>query len=109
MKARRPKVRKLWEQAIEQWQASAYPPGSDMPFNRPLFICVCCREVEKNHDHLQAKGKTRSLEPVCQWCEHERGDTAPTGGAFMDRRMARIVSALANTLAQEAHSKEAGY
>jgi hypothetical protein len=61
-----------------------------------LFVCaVCEREVR---DFPCRNGRDRHLPPLCRYCEGHYSDQAPNGGAFMDRRKAIQISALAEAL-----------
>jgi hypothetical protein len=69
-----------------------------------LFTCALCqRDV---HDFWTRNGRDRQLPPICSGCERYYGDRKPTDGAFMDRRLAQRLSAIANVLSGEAHSKQ---
>ena len=67
------------------------------------FICASCeREI-----CLRWNPRNRAdtiVPPVCRWCEKDLGGPAPQAGAFMDRRKAVQISALAAALSCEAHS-----
>lgn len=66
-----------------------------------LFTCVICqRDV---NDYSNRNGRDRHLEPTCRRCEAEYGERPLTSGAFMDRRIARQISALAEALHCEAN------
>lgn len=66
-----------------------------MPWQH-LFDCVICgRDVV---DFAERNGRDRQLSPICRGCESRYGERAPSSGAFMDRRLAVQVSALANAL-----------
>ena len=66
-----------------------------------LFTCAICeREV---HDYRDRNGRDRALSPVCRSCESHYGSRAPQAGAFMDRRKAVQISALAAALCGKAH------
>lgn len=69
-----------------------------------LFSCVICqREI---HDYPRRNGRDRHIEPVCRSCEYYQSDRVPKVGAFMDRRRAAQLSALANALLGEVHSRQ---
>jgi len=71
-----------------------------------LFTCVICeRDVV---DYAIRNGRDKHLAPLCRSCEHHYGDRSPTAGAFMDRRLAVQVAALANALCNKAHCIEWG-
>jgi hypothetical protein len=62
-----------------------------------LFFCsICNRDV---FDFASRNGRDRHIPPVCRSCERHYGERSPSSGAFMDRRLAVQVSALANALA----------
>lgn len=66
------------------------------------FVCVICqREV---NDRWGSRGRTRILPPFCGFCEghYSSGKKAPVSGAFMDRRNAVRIAALAEALLSEA-------
>lgn len=65
-----------------------------------LFDCaVCLRPV---HDYRDRRNRDRVLEPLCRFCEGDFSERPPQYGAFMDRRRAVQVSALANALLSRA-------
>lgn len=69
-----------------------------------LFTCIVCgRDVS---DYRHRNGRDRHIAPLCRGCESYYGDRSPQAGAFMDRRIATRVSALANALCGEAHAKQ---
>jgi hypothetical protein len=74
-----------------------------MSFGDLLFKCQICR-----HDvfDIPRNGKDRHLRPICQCCEQSYSDRKPTHGAFMDRRFACQLSALANALSNQAYQIE---
>jgi len=69
-----------------------------------LFTCAICRRDV--HDYSCRNGRDRALSPLCRYCEGYYGDTKPGDGAFMDRRVAVQISALANALRSEAGIRE---
>ena len=69
-----------------------------------LFTCIICeRDI---NDLYERDSRDRHIEPVCRYCEGWRGSRVPPAGAFMDRRLTKIVSALADALNGEAHAIE---
>lgn len=75
-----------------------------MSFDTLLFTCaVCEREVR---DWPGRNGRDRQIAPVCRYCESQWPDCVPKAGAFMDRRKAAHLSALANALSGKAHTKQ---
>lgn len=77
--------------------------------NPVSFTCIMC------HEHIDmpfgSQGASRQVPPICTHCERVSGyswngaaryRTQPTGGAFMDRRNATRVLALADELAATA-------
>lgn len=74
-----------------------------MSFGDLLFRCQICQ-----HDivDIPRNGRERHLRPLCQYCERSYCDRKPTHGAFMDRRLAAQISALANALSGEAYQIE---
>lgn len=71
---------------------------------RVLFTCAICERDVTDYDFRS--GRDRQLAPLCRYCEGHYSDRAPTVGAFMDRRKATHISALANALSGEAHAKQ---
>lgn len=69
-----------------------------------LFTCAICRRDVV--DYPDRNGRERHLAPLCRFCEGYYGDRKPMAGAFMDRRLAVQISALASALTGEAHSKQ---
>lgn len=65
-------------------------------FDTLLFECVVCRREVRDYPNRDVRD--RHLEPICRYCEGEYSETAPKAGAFMDRRIAKRISALANAL-----------
>ncbi|MGX5776954.1 hypothetical protein [Methylorubrum zatmanii] len=75
-----------------------------MSFDTLLFVCAICeREVR---DWSGRNGRDRHLAPVCRGCESRWSDGPIKAGAFMDRRKAAHLSALANALSGKAHAKQ---
>lgn len=73
-------------------------------FYKLLFVCAICeRDVR---DYPDRNGRDRQMAPVCRYCERHYGSGAPQHGAFMDRRKAVQISALANALNANAHIKK---
>ena len=70
---------------------------------RLFTCCICERDIV---DYVNRNGRDRHIEPVCNGCERYYSDRAPTHGAFMDRRMAARISALANELNGEANRRQ---
>lgn len=68
-----------------------------------LFSCAICRRDVV--DYAFRNGRDRQLAPLCRSCEGYYSDRAPQAGAFMDRRKAAQISALANALHGEAAVK----
>jgi len=69
-----------------------------------LFTCISCqRDVV---DYPNRNGRDRAIEPLCKYCEGSYGERLPQSGAFMDRRIAGQISALANVLHTRAMSIE---
>ncbi len=69
-----------------------------------LFDCVICnREIV---DYTFRNGRDRHIEPICRVCEHSYSAKGPNAGAFMDRRMACRLSAIANALQGTAGSMD---
>ena len=70
----------------------------------PLFDCaICRREIV---DYFDRSGRDRHIDPICRSCEGHYSDTVPKAGAFMDRRIAGRLSAIANALCGTAHSMD---
>lgn len=69
-----------------------------------LFDCVICQRPVVDYDGRN--GRDRHLAPTCRGCERHYSDRAPEAGAFMDRRKAAQISALANALGGAAHCME---
>ncbi len=73
-----------------------------MSFDTLLFVCAICeREIR---DWTGRNGRDRHVAPVCRLCEDRWAGAVPKAGAFMDRRKAAQVSALANALNGKAHA-----
>lgn len=69
-----------------------------------LFDCVICdREIV---DYDFRNGRDRHIAPICRMCEGYYTDRGPDAGAFMDRRMACRLSAIANALQGAAGSMD---
>lgn len=67
-----------------------------------VFDCsICQRQISEFAPEIR-KGNERQIGPICNYCEGYYGERAPTSGAFMDRRIARRISAIANALCGEA-------
>jgi hypothetical protein len=78
-------------------------PGADIdaPSWRHLFDCaICQRRVTDFHNR---GGRDRQMEPICRYCEGQWSERPPSAGAFMDRRMACRLAAMANALLNTAH------
>lgn len=73
------------------------------------FICaVCERDVDMRWN--RRNGPDRIVPPICPYCERHYGSRGPQAGAFMDRRKAVQISALAEALHTEAaHQKWRGH
>ena len=75
-------------------------------FDTLLFHCAICeREIR---DYPNRNGRDRHLQPVCRFCEsqwNERVGKIHTG-AFMDRRKAMQINALAAALHNAAGAKQ---
>jgi hypothetical protein len=63
-----------------------------------LFDCVICQREVVDYDNTVRNGRDRHLSPICKSCEGHYSDKPPTHGAFMDRRVAKRLSAIANAL-----------
>lgn len=77
-----------------------------MSYNTLLFVCALCqREVR---DYPNRNGRDRALEPICRYCEgaYTQRIGGLKNGAFMDRRKARQIAALAEALGGEAYSRD---
>ncbi|GEL44283.1 hypothetical protein MEX01_48740 [Methylorubrum extorquens] len=75
-----------------------------MSFDTLLFVCAICeREVR---DYPDRNGRDRHIAPICRGCESRWPDRPPQAGAFMDRRKAAHLSALANCLNNTAHIRQ---
>lgn len=75
-------------------------PGSG--FSTLLFVCaICGRDIR---DWPDRRGPDAQLAPVCRFCERVYTERVgqPKRGAFMDRRRARQILALASALANQA-------
>ncbi len=71
-----------------------------------LFTCVSCqRDVI---DYAFRNGRDRTIEPLCLYCERAYSERLPQAGAFMDRRLAGQLAAMANILHGEAASIQWG-
>lgn len=71
-----------------------------------LFTCISCeRDVV---DYPWRNGRDRAIEPLCISCERSYGERLRQTGAFMDRRIAGQISALANVLHTKAMAIEWG-
>jgi hypothetical protein len=70
----------------------------------PLFDCAICERPVV--DYPFRNGRDRHLAPVCRSCEGHYSDRVPNAGAFMDRRKAAHLSALANALLGAASCRE---
>lgn len=64
------------------------------------FTCAICGE----HREYRWPGPVQCwpVEPVCRWCEQTFGSVVPAPGAFRDRRLLSVFSALAEALHTEA-------
>lgn len=71
-----------------------------------LFDCVVCERDVVDYD--SRSGRDRHIEPICRFCERHYSDRAPIAGAFMDRRLACRLSAIANALQGATSSIEWG-
>lgn len=72
-----------------------------------LFDCVICeRQVV---DYPDRNGRDRHIAPICRSCESHYSERAPESGAFMDRRNAKRLSAIAEALCGTAHRMEWGF
>jgi hypothetical protein len=69
-----------------------------------LFDCVICEREVVDYDFRN--GRDRHIEPNCRFCEGHYSDKGPGAGAFMDRRMACRLSAIANALLGTANAKD---
>lgn len=68
-----------------------------------LFTCAICeREIR---DYPKRKGRYRQVAPICSYCQQVWAKE-PGHGAFMDRRIAAQIGALASRLATLAYKKE---
>jgi hypothetical protein len=67
-----------------------------------LFTCCICGYDVR--DYRFRKGRDKHIEPVCRGCEQNYGERTPIAGAFLDRRLAVQIAALANALNCEAHT-----
>jgi hypothetical protein len=72
-----------------------------------LFDCTVCERPVT--DYNNRGGRDRSIAPICMYCEKTYGDRAPNAGAFMDRRIAVRLSAMANALRSTASMIEWGH
>lgn len=72
-------------------------------FDTLLFICAICeREIR---DHPKRTGRYRQIEPICSYCLHVWAKE-PMHGAFMDRRIAAQINALALSISTTAYQKQ---
>lgn len=69
-----------------------------MTFDTLLFRCAICEREAR--DYPNRNGRERHLSPVCRVCEWRWTERTrkPLGGAFMDRRKAMQIAALAEAL-----------
>jgi hypothetical protein len=61
-----------------------------------LFNCSICQRDIRDFDFRN--GRDRHIAPICRFCEGEYSERAPNAGAFMDRRIACRLSAIAHAL-----------
>lgn len=69
-----------------------------------LFDCVICERDISDYDFRN--GRDRHIAPICRGCEKHYSDREPGAGAFMDRRNACRLSAIANALCGTANVKD---
>jgi hypothetical protein len=69
----------------------------------PFTCAICERRVQ---DFYFMNGRERSIDPLCRYCERAYGGRQQPFGAFMDRRKAAHVNALAEALNSRAHVLE---
>lgn len=72
-------------------------------FNTLLFTCAICSHAVR--DWPGRDGPAKQVSPICGACEQQYGLTTPMPGAFMDRRRARQIKALAEALSSAAHMR----
>lgn len=72
-----------------------------------LFDCAICERSVT--DYADRNGRDRHIAPICRSCEGHYSDRGPAAGAFMDRRIACRLSAIANALHGTASSIEWGH
>lgn len=71
-------------------------------FDTLLFTCAICeREIR---DYPKRTGRYRQIAPICAYCMKVWA-VEPGHGAFMDRRIAAQIGAVASRLATLAYSK----
>ncbi len=71
-------------------------------FDTLLFTCAICeREIR---DYPKRTGRYRQIAPICSYCQQVWAKE-PGHGAFMDRRIAAQIGALASCLSAVAHQK----
>lgn len=71
-------------------------------FDTLLFTCaICAREIR---DYPKRTGRYRQVGPICSYCQ-QVWSKEPGHGAFMDRRIAAQISALASVMSCEAYNK----
>lgn len=68
-----------------------------------LFRCALCERDIRDYPHRPIN--RRQIEPICNYCMHVWG-REPSHGAFMDRRIAARIGAVADKLATEAYCKQ---
>ena len=75
-------------------------------FDTILFCCAICQREIKDYPHRN--GRDRHLKPICRMCEGSWNERVGkiNGGAFMDRRKAMQINALARAIENAAHNRQ---
>ena len=79
---------------------------------QPDFVCaICQRNIDMRWKFGSRRRANETLPPLCGSCEHlySQGVGKPSGGTFLDRRMAAQVLALATALHDEAARQQWGH
>lgn len=73
-----------------------------------LFVCACCEREVRDYPTGRS-GRDRAIPPVCRYCERTAWRSKVMAGAFMDRRIAMQIGALAESLCAEANWRRYGH
>lgn len=83
-----------------------------LAFAEPFTCAICGKACGDDRGQVWPRWtgpSRRDLPPICWNCEQDWGTGPWATDVMLDHRLKRQVSALANALAAEAASREAGY